>query len=729
MHLPFSHQNLVPPLRRIVFSALVAIVVATASMATRADPSVPWTPTAIGRHQLELLVDDAGLDLTITHWPLPSAAVEHALDRLPAVLPAAQDAARAEVRRELQAQRRSRLSVTVRNNAEALSGFGDDATRGSSVGLRSSEFAGPLLAVQLGGRFDTSGGVRGGTQARLDDSAVATEVLGVQFQAFAHRSWWGPGRQSSLVLSNNAPAFKGVGLQRASASRSESPWLSWLGPWSFETFLAQTEDVTEPANPYLLAQRLTIHPFAALEIGFTRTAQWGGRGREQSARSFLDLLAGRGVNADTSAQRPNDPANELAGFDARLRCPFGLRCSLYAQGIGEDMAGYLPSRYLGLYGIDYHSADGRHRLFAEYAETGCATPVGQLALKGCAYRNYAYPQGYTSAGRWIGANVGPDSRLLTLGWLDAIGGTSLRLHYGNVGSRIGTFSALVDDPVSSGHLIGASLQQQFRWGPTTLTPALDYVRIRAVNGTRTDARVGVNLQTDLDAAWHATADGLGAALSGGGSSGGTGGAASAWRPVLVGGALVLGSTVLDRPLGDYARDHGNHTSTRDFVKFGDALPIAGIGLAGLSWALQHGSVQGDVAFAALEAGTSAYVASQAGKLLIDRARPSDGRGAASFGSVSRSQASFPSSHSAVAWAVVTPYAKYYDAPWLYGLAALTGTGRVLGNDHWVSDVVGGAAVGYFLGDYFYRNSPAAMDKSKVKFWITPRSVNMTMAFD
>lgn len=725
MPLPFPCPSPAPSSRRGLSWCLVALVAFFAVTTCRlalADPSVPWTPSAVGRHHLELLVDDAGLDLTITHWPLPRAAVARALDRLPAVLPPAQEAARAEVRRELQAQRTSRLSVTVRNNAEVLSGFGDDATRGSSIGLRSSEVGNEWLAVQLGGRFDTSGSIQGGTQARLDDAALATEVFGIQFQAFAHRSWWGPGWQSSLALSNNAPAFKGVGFQRASASRSESPWLAWLGPWSFETFIAQTEDVSRPANPYLLAQRLTVHPLQMLELGFTRTAQWGGRGQDQSTRSFLDLLVGRDVNADTTAQRANDPANELAGFDARLRCPFGLRCSLYAQGIGEDQAGFLPSRYLGLYGVDYHSADGRHRLFAEYAETGCSTPIGQPAIKGCAYRNYAYPQGYTSGGRWIGANVGPDSRLLTLGWLDAVGGTSARLNYGNVGSRIGKFSDVVEASRYSGHLVGASLQQRFEWGPTSLIPSLDYVRVSGPDGSRSDTRVGVNFQTDLDAAWRATANRFGWALSAGGS-------ASVWRPALIGGALVLGSTLLDRPLGDYARDHGDHASTRDFVKFGDALPIAGLGLAGLSWALQRGSVQGDVAFAALEAGASAYVASSAGKLLVDRARPSDGRGAASFGSVSRSSSSFPSNHSTVAWAVVTPYAKYYDAPWLYGLAALTSTGRVLSNEHWASDVVGGAAIGYFLGDYFYRHSPAAEDTSKVRFWLTPRSVNMAVAFE
>jgi membrane-associated phospholipid phosphatase len=49
------------------------------------------------------------------------------------------------------------------------------------------------------------------------------------------------------------------------------------------------------------------------------------------------------------------------------------------------------------------------------------------------------------------------------------------------------------------------------------------------------------------------------------------------------------------------------------------------------------------------------------------------------------------------WAVTTPYAEEYGAPWLYGLAALTNASRVLDREHWLSDTVGGAALGYVMG--------------------------------
>ena len=75
---------------------------------------------------------------------------------------------------------------------------------------------------------------------------------------------------------------------------------------------------------------------------------------------------------------------------------------VYALKRGSDAA-------VAVWGLEGWSADGRHRWFGEYAETGCRMPVGKPGEKGCAYRNYAYADGYTHGGRWLGAAAGPDS--------------------------------------------------------------------------------------------------------------------------------------------------------------------------------------------------------------------------------------------------------------------------------------------------------------------------------
>lgn len=474
--------------RRLVIAFFWAVL---SAVAAHANPSIPWTPSLAARHALEMLADEAGLDLPVTQWPLPRAAVARALDALPPNLPVPLESARARVQAELLAARGGELSLSLRGRDEAVTGFGDEGTPGSWLGIRSESFENGAFSAQLGARLD-QGTVPGQihTKARLDDSAVATELFGGQLQAFAHRSWWGPGWQSSLLLGNNAPTLVGVGLQRAQGGRSQSPWLSWMGPWTYDVFVARNED---PLGSYFVGTRITLRPWPQLEIALSRTAQWGGQGHSQSLDSFVRMFGGVGLNGNTKQEVAEDPANEMAGYDVRWHCGPGARCAVYAQFIGEDYTRHLPGRFLGLYGAETWSSDGSQRWFAEFAETICGAVMEHHPLRPCAYRNHAYPEGYTTAGRWIGSPFGSDSRVLTLGWLNVDSGTSIRLHSGRIGSRIGVF----DDELSqrySGKLLGLNARQSWPWGRATLSGELDWFQINAPLGREREARAGITMR-------------------------------------------------------------------------------------------------------------------------------------------------------------------------------------------------------------------------------------------
>ena len=68
--------------------------------------------------------------------------------------------------------------------------------------------------------------------------------------------------------------------------------------------------------------------------------------------------------------------------------------------------------------------------------------------------------------------------------------------------------------------------------------------------------------------------------------------------------------------------------------------------------------------------------------------------------------SFPSGHTVVAFSLATVFASAYkDKPWVgilsYGLATGVGLSRIYNDDHWSSDVLIGAALGFAIGKVSY----------------------------
>ena len=477
----------------ILMAGLLGAVAASAD----AEPSVPYMPTWQARHHLERLADEAGLQITTTHWPLPAAAVQDALDDLPGDLPPALAEAKAFVNAELgRLRQHGRADVQLRNRAEAPVGFGENYTPGSSIGLSSAagRFGpdGMPLAARIGVRVEQnpdslqtnfSGGLGkdSRTQAKLDDTALVAQVSGFNVQAFAHQNWWGPGWQSSLINSNNIPPWMGIGIQRSAVKPSESKWLSWMGAWSFEGFVAQAQEPTVVANQpntYFMGSRLTLKPWPWAEIGFTRDEQMNG-----SAHDMLSTTLGVG-NTQGAQQDVYGASNGVAGYDVRLSCPKGVHCSTYFQWMGEDASGqsHLPNQFMTLGGADWWSDSGRHRVFTEFMQTYThSLPWNDYHYVGSGYRNGSFPEGFTNGGRWIGSSFGGDARILTVGWLDAQARRTLKVYSGETSTALGSY-----DPNTNatgnligphGRLTGFSAQQSFQWNAWAITPELSYTHL------------------------------------------------------------------------------------------------------------------------------------------------------------------------------------------------------------------------------------------------------------
>jgi membrane-associated phospholipid phosphatase len=96
------------------------------------------------------------------------------------------------------------------------------------------------------------------------------------------------------------------------------------------------------------------------------------------------------------------------------------------------------------------------------------------------------------------------------------------------------------------------------------------------------------------------------------------------------------------------------------------------------------------------------------KLATKRERPPEGTGKGAFwsGNASWSSSSFPSGHAVSSWALASVVAHEYPHPLIvpitaYTLAATVCASRFAVRKHFASDIVLGAGIGWFIGDYVF----------------------------
>ncbi|MBV8808532.1 MAG: phosphatase PAP2 family protein [Acidobacteriaceae bacterium] len=93
------------------------------------------------------------------------------------------------------------------------------------------------------------------------------------------------------------------------------------------------------------------------------------------------------------------------------------------------------------------------------------------------------------------------------------------------------------------------------------------------------------------------------------------------------------------------------------------------------------------------------------QFIAGRDRPGEGNGYGDFWKHHNINTSFPAGHPMFTIVMASVVAHEYPKPWVealaYGAAAAVMGGRLLGRDHWASDVFVGSALGYFIGSRIF----------------------------
>jgi membrane-associated phospholipid phosphatase len=209
-------------------------------------------------------------------------------------------------------------------------------------------------------------------QGRFLDSYVAMNVSNWQLSYGNQSLWWGPSQGGPMMFSDNAAPLRMFRVNRVSPFTLPS-FLGLLGPMRVEAFVGQYSGYqfvlapAEPAGnlvgqygealkpqPIVHGERISFKPTSNLEIGLSRTTDYGGPGYPLTLHTFFRSVFS---TANSNPGTPNKPGARRSGLDFSYRIP-GMRngATFYAEGLAEhdeispifgpDVASWLAGIYI-----------------------------------------------------------------------------------------------------------------------------------------------------------------------------------------------------------------------------------------------------------------------------------------------------------------------------------------------------------------------------------------------
>ena len=205
-------------------------------------------------------------------------------------------------------------------------------------------------------------------QGRFLDAYVALNLSNWQLSYGNQSLWWGPSQGGPMMFSDNAQPLRMFRVNRVTPFTLPSI-LGVLGPMRLEGFIGQYSGYQflngplgnvgqygQPLHPQPIdhGERISFKPTSNLEIGLSRTTDYGGPGYPLTLHSFLRSVFSTG---NTLAGNPKKPGARRSGMDFSYRIP-GVRngMTFYAEGLAEhnevtpilgpDVAAWLAGIYI-----------------------------------------------------------------------------------------------------------------------------------------------------------------------------------------------------------------------------------------------------------------------------------------------------------------------------------------------------------------------------------------------
>ncbi len=363
------------------------------------------------RTDLNWLNQQGVIQISTSTWPMSGDEIQRALSQAK-VANNTQQKVIESVKNALKLDNRHvKVSAFAETDLKTIPQAFGDSQKAQYQGALELNAGGANWDAKLRTNIEKDPQIDNGQDVNVEGSYLAGKLWNQWVVAGQIPTYWGPGHDGSLIRGDASRPVYGVTAQRAEQNAFATPWLSWIGPWQYQAFAGQLDDYKAVPDTKLIGLRLTAQPLPYLELGASRTIQWGGEGRPESLSSLWDAFVG---NKDNGGTGEADPANQIAGFDARLNLNtlLNVPIGVYTQVVGEDEAGGLPSKKMYLAGTDYSSSykNMPYQLYAEWADTRTNGDV-----KGISYNHTNYKDGYYQHGFSLGHAMGGDGQMVSVG--------------------------------------------------------------------------------------------------------------------------------------------------------------------------------------------------------------------------------------------------------------------------------------------------------------------------
>ena len=371
---------------------------------TKVVDASPWASPddLLFRHDLQILVDSGALNIPISTWPLAWGDIAYNLTKNESEMSLIEITSFQRIKEALIEAEMGGLGgqteIKVAKNPNQMTWFNDSVTNTKSVGAQSS-YLSKNLALNI--KVEKIPG-----KTLMDESYLAIARGNYSLTLGSKKNWWGPGWDSSLVLSSNARPIRGLSIERNFSDPFESAFLKWIGPWDLSVVIGELDNNRSISDPKFFGMRFGFRPTSSLELGLSRTSLFCGENLSCGFSTFTDMLIDK-----------NDDGYNAVGIDFRSSHKMkNIPFAVYGQLMGEPF-----NNTMGLFGmetwglIDSNQQLESYRFFVEASSTLCQFYKNDSEKYGCAYRNDLYTDGYRYDGSNIGHTSDGDSMVLSLG--------------------------------------------------------------------------------------------------------------------------------------------------------------------------------------------------------------------------------------------------------------------------------------------------------------------------